>query len=493
MAYLGLDLGAGSGRAVVGLLDHNRLKVKEINRFANAPVWMNGTLYWNTLYLWGHIVESMQMCRREGYSKLSGIGVDTWGVDFGLLGGDGQLLANPVCYRDGRTEGIERTITGGIDQQALYQLTGMSLSRFTTFAQLLAVKGTRGNETLRTAKTLLMMPDLFRYALCGQADGELTTVGSSQLVNIRTGRWSDTLFKRFKLSRRLMPKIVKPGTVTGPMLPDVCRQAGIASGPVIAVAGHDTPSAAAAVPFTEEDTCFLSCGTWSVLGILLDRPITSTSACELGFVNEFGLDKVLFVKNTMGFYLLESLRRTWRQGGVPLSYSQIVTAAAAAKPFSLFLDVNAPMFFAAEGVDQAVRSFLRRAGQRMRARRGTILRTIFEGLAFSYRQDLGELEDLTGRRFKRISLVGGGARNRLLCQMIADATGCEVVAGPVEATVAGNLAIQALATGQLGSPSEISGLMKRSFKLTPYKPRRATNWDKNVDRYMKVVEKAQTA
>jgi len=490
--YLGFDLGAGSGRAVLGFLERDKLRIREIHRFVNSPVQLGGTLYWNFLSLWANILDTLRTCAGRDCAELSGIGVDTWGVDFGLVGRDGCLIASPVHYRDDRTRGIEGIIARTIDDKELYRRTGHTISRPPTLSQLVALRRSRGSDVLDSRCTFLMMPDLFRYFLCGDKSCELTALGSSQLVDVRTGRWCSHLFRLFDLPLRIMPRIIKPATIAGDLLPQVSEQTGLGSVPVIATAGHDTASAAAAVPFVDAHTAFASCGTWSVLGIANDTPTTSENALRTGFINEFGLNSMLFVKNLTGLFLVETLRRQWTKKGKKLDHTQMTKAASAAKPFKIFIDTTSPMFFTGDDLEAAIVSHLRSTGQKTPRQRGRIIRAVLEGLAFSYRQTLTDLVKITGRELKRFCLVGGGTRNTLFCQMLADATGLEVIAGPPEATVVGNLAIQALATGQLGCSDDIRTLVARSFKLKTYQPRRSEDWTEQAERHAEIVKKART-
>ncbi|OHB85943.1 MAG: hypothetical protein A2V98_03755 [Planctomycetes bacterium RBG_16_64_12] len=489
--YLAIDLGASSGRAVLGLLEGGKLKMEEANRFPNSPAPLGGRLYWDFLSLWNHVLSSMRLCAGRGYSRLSGIGVDTWGVDYGLLGADGKLLGNPICYRDSLTEGVERPIRSAVGERELYRLTGSPLMRISTLSQLVALRNSPSAGMLRLSKTLLMMPDLFRYFLSGHKAVELTAAGTSQLANVRSGRWCSRILQKLHLPRRIMPEIVKPATVVGRLSPELARRTGLNRAPVVAVVGHDTASAACAVPLAGPDCAFLSCGTWSVFGVIHDSPITTDEAFSRGFANILGLESVLFVKIGMGLYLFENLGRVLASRARKTTYAEMIEGASHAKPFACLLDVNSPLFFVAEDPEPCLQEFLRRTGQKVSQSTGSIIRSLLEGLAWSYRAATDDLTALTGRDLTRISLVGGGSRNKMLCQMVADATGLEVVAGPAEATAAGNLAVQALATGQLRKAADIRELIKGSFRLTTYRPESTASWDKNFTRYLEILDKSR--
>ena len=489
--YLAIDLGASSGRVVLGFLDRKQLILQEIHRFINRPVQLNDTLCWNVMSLWENIVKSLRICAEKGYQQLSGIGFDCWGSDYALLCEGGQLLSPCVHYLDKRTEKIEKVISCKIKNGDLYRLTGFPISRFPSMAQLVSVKNDPLSKLLTLAHKWLLISDLFRYFLCGQQKSELTAASSSQLLNLRTANWCSKLFKLFHLPLRIMPDIIKPGTITGKLKPDVCSNTGLKPAPVIAVPGHDTACAAAALPLIEPDSAFLICGTWSIFGLVNNKPITTDKALRLGFINEFGLDSVLFVKNMMGLYLIESLRRTWQQEGTSISYAQIIREAVQAKPFKVVLDVNCPLFFAQSNPLESLNSFLRNSNQTKSFTRGEMIRALLEGMVFAYRESLTDLEEVTGRKYGKLCMVGGGVRNRLLCQMIADGLNIEVVAGLPEATVVGNLATQALATGQIGNSVDIRNVIANSFKLQKYKPKTTKDWDKKFSVYKEIVKESK--
>ncbi|MFH1475877.1 MAG: FGGY-family carbohydrate kinase [Verrucomicrobiota bacterium] len=476
--YLGFDFGATSGRAVIGRLAGRRLSLKEIHRFPNAPIKGDGALRWDFPGLWRQVLETLRICGARGYTPLSGIGIDTWGADFGLLDNNGELIANPRCYRDRITAGAVAIITKAVSAARVYKLTGLAPGRVSTLAQLVGLRHSHAKADLKHAATLLMMPDLFRFRLCGHKGVDSTNAGASTLLNLRTGRWSDMLFRQLKLPRGIMPELTPPATVVGHLHGALAATAGINRSPVVAVCGHDTLSAAAAAPYVDAETAFISSGTWSVVGVIRKKPITTLQAMRLGYVNETGLDSILFAKNMVGLYLLENLRRRLERESKPLSNAALVQAAGKAKPFAGYLDVNAPEFFLCNDPAATIARFLRRTGQKPVRGWPATARLIIEGMAWSFKQAMEELAALTGMKFKRICLVGGGSRNRLLCQMTADATGLEVRAGPAEATVAGNLAVQALATGRLKGPESIRELVRNSFEPETFMPRNMAMWDK---------------
>jgi sugar (pentulose or hexulose) kinase len=432
----------------------------------------------------------MRLCAQQGHKSLSGIGVDTWGVDFGLLGVDDRMLGNPLCYRDAVTVGIEPVIRAAVEEEELYRLTGWPVTRVSTLSELVALHRDGDSAAMRSAKTLLMMADLFRYLLCGHRGVELTAGSSGQLVDIRSGEWCEKVLAAFCLPRKPFPTIVQPATVVGRLDAGLAAETGLNRVPVVAVAGHDTASAAAAAPFVDHDCAFISCGTWSVVGAIQEKPNTSCDALAAGFVNEFGLNSILFVKNIVGLYLFESLHRILNRESRQMTYAAMVKSAAAANPFQYYLDINSPHLFAIEDAEASVRNYLRSTGQKATADLADLIRVVLEALAWSYRASIAQLTTLTGQKLRRICLVGGGSRNRLLCQMAADATGIKVISGPAEATVIGNLASQALATKQLETVTDIRELVRESFDLKTYRPRATDLWDEHFHRYQEIADKS---
>ena len=477
--YLAIDLGASSGRALLGIVARGRLDLREIHRFANEPVAMGGTLYWDVPRLWQETCEALRRCAQTGVRRLDGIGIDTWGVDFGLLGRDGRLNGNPFCYRDAVTEGAVEAVTAALPPSRFFSLTGMTASRVSTLAQLVGLGREAGGTRLREADTLLMMPGLFRYLLCGHKAVERTAAGSSALTNVRTGRWCGSVLEALNLPRRLLPPIVPSGTVVGALDQDLAKHTGLERAPVIAVAGHDTLSAAVAAPHAGDDTVFLSCGTWSIVGALRSRPVTTAAAMDSGFVNELAPVGVLLARNLTGLYLFENLRRAMARRGCVLSYADMTRAAADSPALVRRLEVGAPEFFVTDDPIESVRQHLRSSGQKQLRGWPDVARAILEGLAWSYRGAVRDLARLTGCSYTRISLVGGGTRNRLLCQMTADATGLEVLAGPSEATAAGNVGLQAVATGALEDTADIRDLVRESLPIRRYVPRHADAWERS--------------
>ena len=490
--YLGLDLGASGGRAVAGTLQGGRLHLEEVHRFSNGPILLGKTLYWDFLGLWDNVLKALRLCAARGI-RVSCVGIDAWGADFGLLDGEGSLLANPVCYRDARTAGSESILARRISPRRVYDIVGQAPHRVHNLAQLVTMSRSKaGRDLLGLSRCFLPVADLLRYFLCGRRSAELTTAGSCQMLDLRTRRWSRTVIDACGIPRRILPPLVQAGTLTGPLRPELAEIVRSTKTQVAAVAGHDTASAVAALPCVDDDCAFLSCGTWSVVGTISDRPVRASRALDKGFINQVGLDGTFFSRNLMGLHLFETLRRDYAQGGEALTYRQTLEEAAAAKPFAGVLNLNCPLLFYSVGqVLKGTRQFMRISGQRANLTRGQVFRLLLEALAFTYRQTLEDLALLTGRRFLRLGVVGGGTHNGLLCQMTADATGLEVMAGPAEATVMGNLAVQAMACGQVKNAAGVRRLVRDSSDIKRYRPRDASGWDRQYSRYLRVLDQTR--
>jgi rhamnulokinase len=484
--WLGIDIGATSGRAVLGRLARDRLVLDEVHRFPHGPVPLGGTLWWDVLHLWSGVLGSLRACARSGVGRLAGVGVTTWGIDFGLLSADGRLLENPVCYRDARTDGMDTAIRERYDDRKFYRHTGMAVSRMGTLPQLLGLRRQPGN-VLDRADLMLQMPDLLRFFLGGGRATEPTIAGSTLMTDVSRRAWSREVLDVFGLPAGILPPIGRCAEVNGGLAPALRAETGIGEAPVVAVAGHDTLSAVAAAPLAGPRTVFLSTGTWSVLGLAVPEPVTSDAAFGSGFLNELAVEGIALVKNLMGFYLLEDLRVRW--GNPP--YGDLVAAADAARPFRAVLDMEDPAFFAPENPEAAIAEYLARTGQAAAVgaaglTRGELVRGQLEGLALLYRRTLEELRAATGVDPDGICLVGGGCRNRVFCQLVADATGLVVAAGPVEATAVGNLGLQMAATGALGGPSDVRVLAARSFPPDRYEPHPGPAWDEAYARYRRI-------
>jgi rhamnulokinase len=459
--FLAFDLGAESGRAVVGTLCDGALTTEEIHRFPNRPVRVLGTLYWDALALYGNLIEGMRIYGRQYGRNVASIGIDTWGVDFALLARDGSLLQNPVCYRDRRTEGILAEVERRVRALDLFRTTGMTISPIQSLCQLAAMRRA-GSPALEEAATFLMMPDLFGYFLTGVKACERTNAVNTQFYDLERGSWAEEVLRAFDLRRAMLPELRDPGTVLGELLPSIAAEAGLEACPVVSVCTHDTGSAVAAVPGDERDGAFLSSGTWSVVGARTERVVTTEAAFGQGFCNELTLGGTFLCKNIMGLWLLEEARREWAAGGVDWPYQQLLEAAECVPKGGPVIDPEDGVFLSPASMTGAIEEYCRRTGQRAPRGPAETARAIFESLAQCYGRALKNLETVLGRRFAALDVVGGGAHNVLLCQLTADATGIPVLAGPAEATATGNLLAQAAALGHTARQAAVR---------TEYQPR----------------------
>jgi len=457
---------------MLGRLSDKSLSISELHRFPNTPVRIFSGFYWDTLRLWQEIQQGLGIARKE--QKLDGIGLDTWGVDFALLGRDGALLENPRHYRDARNRGIPEKVFAKVPRREIFAQTGIQFMQINTLYQLYAMK-LAGSPALECARRLLMMPDLFHYWLTGVARSELTIASTSQFYNPQKKRWATELFDRLGLPAEILPEIVQPGDVIAPLLDEPAV-------PVYASGSHDTASAVAAVPAQGRDWCYISSGTWSLIGVELDAPVINEKSLALNLTNEMGAGgRVRLLKNIAGLWLLQECRRHWTLDGVEFTYEELTRLAAGARPFSAILDPDA--FLEPGDMPDRIAAYCRSTSQQPPESPAEIARTILEGLALRYRQVIESLEGLLDRRIPIIHIVGGGSRNTVLNQFVADCTNRTVIAGPAEATAAGNVLIQALGSGVLESLEAARGLVRRSFPLEVFEPRRTVDWERPYEKF----------
>ena len=465
---LSFDFGASSGRAVLGTFDGETLQLQEIHRFQNDPVTVNGTMYWDILRLFFEVKQAL--VQSKAYGALDGIGVDTWGVDFGLLDADGRLLENPVHYRDARTAGMLEKAFKYLPKSEFYSITGNQFMEINTAFQLLSLRENRP-ALLDRAETLLLMPDLFNYLLTGKKCTEYSIASTTQLLDAKQRVWSKRVLSALELPERLFTEIVPTATKVGALQPDLCEELGLIPAEVIAVAGHDTQCAMASVPTDKEDFLFLSCGTWSLLGTELSEPIINSAAEACNVTNEGGYaGKASFLKNIIGLWLIQETRRQWQKEGENLSFAEMETLARAATPYRFFIDPDAPEFVPAGNIPRRVQEYCRKTGQPVPETKGEILRCIYDSLSLKYRYAVGQIETCTEKQYAALHIVGGGVKDTLLCQLTADALGKPVVAGPVEATVYGNLVLQLLALGAVKDLKEAREIVRRSDKVNTFTP-----------------------
>lgn len=482
---LAVDYGASGGRVMLGKYDGERITVQEIHRFSNDPVTVNGTMYWDVLRLFHEMKQGM--IKAKAYGGAESIGVDTWGVDFGLLDEKGYLLENPVHYRDGRTEGMLEKGFAKIPREHFYGITGNQFMEINTAFQLLALKEQRP-ELLARADCLLLMPDLFNYFLSGVKKSERSIVSTTQMGNPSEPGWVTEVTEKFGIPEKILTEVVPTGTVLGTIREEIKEELGIGEMDVIAVAGHDTQCALTAVPAKEEDFIFVSCGTWSLFGTELARPIVTEQSEKLNITNETGTDgRTSFLKNIIGLWLVQESRRQWMREGKEYSFSQLEKLAEEAEPFRCFIDPDAPEFVPAGNIPERIREYCGRTGQKVPQTEGEIVRCINESLALKYRYVLEEIKACTQKEYGAIHMVGGGIQSKLLCKFTAHANGIPVIAGPVEATVFGNIAIQLMAKGVIKDLAEARKVIADSDRPVVYEPENKDAWDRAYEFYQKEI------
>ncbi|MGI5131196.1 rhamnulokinase [Pseudonocardia sp. CA-107938] len=460
-AYLAVDLGAESGRVLRGEFDGERIAVEEVHRFANVPIRRPDGLYWDIDALYADALDGIAKGAGRGARS---VGVDAWGNDFGLLDDAGALLATPWHHRTSRTAGMVERLLSRVDADELYAVTGTQFLPITMACQLLAMQG---SPALAQARRLATIPDLFASWLSGRPVAEQTIASTGQLWDIHRGRWAAPVITRLGLPECLFAtEIVEPGTPVGPSRVDLPAELG-----VVAVAGHDTACAVAAVPAERETFAYVSCGTWSVVGLELPRPITTPAARLARFGNEVGVgDTVRFLSNVNGLWLLQECRRTWTTAGEGPSYAALVAAADRAQPYRSLIDPDHPSLLGAGDMPALIAARCRATGEQVPGTQGEVVRCVLDSLACKYRWVLDQAAALVGRPVDVVHVVGGGAANSLLCQLTADVTGRPVVAGPVEATGVGNLLVQAMADGRLDGLADIRAVVRASFPLRSHDP-----------------------
>ncbi len=475
--YLAVDLGAESGRAILATLDGGQLSLTDIHRFPNGPVRLPDGLHWDILRLWSEIKIALHSATHQHHTQLAGIGIDTWGVDYGLLDRTGALIGNPYHYRDSRTDGMVEAAFKRLPRERIFDLTGIQFMQLNTLYQLFSMVVQQA-PALQIAETFLTTPDLLNYWLSGRKACEFTMATTTQCYDPRRCAWSQPLLQALDIPTHIFPEVVQPGTVLGTVLPDIAEETGCGRVPVIAPACHDTGSAVAAVPAEAPHFAWISSGTWSIMGAETSDPIVNAQSLKYNFTNEGGVNGTWrFSKNIMGLWLVQECRRTWARGGEELSYAEITQLAAEAEPFRAIIDVDADEFFQPGNMPARIQKYCARTGQPVPETKGAIVRCALESLALKYRWTLDRLEEMQGYRLEPIHIIGGGTQNRLLNQLTADATNRSVVAGPIEATAIGNVLMQAVALGHLKSLDEARAVVRHSFKPETYEPQTSAEWD----------------
>ena len=494
--FLAADLGASNGRVLLGRWNGERFDVEELHRFSNGPSIVLDRMYWNVLTLWSELKHGLTRYASQHTAPLAGIGLDTWGVDFGLLDKHGHLLGNPVHYRDARTTGMLEHACASVPRHEIFAETGLQFLQLNTLIQLISMR-VQGDAQLDMAHRLLLMPDIFHYWLTGAQIAEYTIASTTQMLRATDRTWARDLLARFALPTDIYPEIVMPGTVIGPLLASVRAEVGLAATvPVIAVASHDTGSAVAGIPGLDAQSVYLSSGTWSLMGVETAQPIINERALALNFTNEGGVGGTIrLLKNITGLWLLQESRRQWEREGNSYSWPALLAAAEAAPPFKAVVHPDAPDFFEPSSMVDTIQAYCRRTGQTPPETVGEVVRCCLESLALRYRWVVNALEDLLssvdgqpGARLRVIRVVGGGSQNWLLNQFTADACQRAVVSGPAEAATLGNIMLQAVATGHLSSVAEGRAAIAASAPQEHFEPRAGAGWDEAYGRFLRLVD-----
>jgi rhamnulokinase len=489
--FLALDLGAESGRAMLGQFDGERLQLSQVYRFPNDPVRLPKGLHWDALRLWSEIKQGLALAAQECGGALAGTGLDTWGVDFGLLDRDGALVSNPYHYRDSRTDGMLDEAFRRVPRAEIFEQTGIQFMQINSLYQLLSMI-VRHSPALDIAETFLTMPDLFNSWLTGRKVCEFSNATTTQCYDPRKGDWARRLLERLGIPVHIFPEIVPPGTVLGELLPPVAEEVGVSGLPVIAPACHDTGSAVAAVPAEGSGYAYISSGTWSLMGAELAEPVINASSLANNFTNEGGVAGTFrFLKNIMGLWLVQECRRTWVSQGESLSYDELTQMAAEAEPLRSLVDPDDGDFLKPGDMPARIRAFCERTDQPVPKGKGAVVRCALESLALKYRWTLERLEEMLGQHLEPIHIIGGGTQNRLLNQLAADATGRRVVTGPIEATAIGNILVQMMALGHVASIEEGRRVVRTSFDVAAYEPQGGAEWEEAYGRLLEVTGEAQ--
>ena len=482
---LAFDFGASSGRAIIGCFDGDKITLEEVHRFSNDPVSVGGTVYWDVLRLFYEIKQGIIKAKIAG--GFDSIGIDTWGVDFGLIDSEGKLMENPVHYRDARTVGLVDEAFKTMPKEKLYGITGIQFMELNTLFQLISLKKYRP-WMLERADKMLFMPDLFGYMLTGKMCAEYSIASTSQLIDLAKRTWSKEILDAFGIKESVFAPLVQPGTVLGELSKEVCEECGVDPVPVISVCGHDTQSAITSVPCEDGDFAFLSSGTWSLFGTELDKPIVNETSMNINITNEGGFDgSTGFLKNIIGLWLIQESRRQWKREGEEYSYADLEKLALAAEPFRCFIDPDAPEFVPHGNIPERVREFCRRTGQHVPQTVGEVMRCIYESLAMKYRLTFEKLRECTKRDYPVIHVIGGGTKDGLLCQMTANSCDRTVKAGPIEATVMGNVAVQLMSDGSVENIGQARKIIADSSELKTFEPKDTGDWAKAYGDFLKIV------
>ena len=484
--YLAFDLGAESCRAVLGNLDDSKkLQIKLLHRAPNAMINVRGNLHWDILGMYREMLTGISACVAQYGDKTESIGIDTWGVDFGLFDAKGMMIGNPIAYRDRQRLLVMDELLKKIPGRMLYELTGIQIGYVNSIFQLYAL-ARENNPQLNIAKDLLFIPDIFNYFLTGKKTTEFSFATTSQLFNTRTNSWEKEIFDKLGVSHSMMQKVVPHGTVIGSVNVEICKETGLAEIPVIAVGSHDTASAVGACPLPGDNAAYISSGTWSLIGIESKKPIINDTTFKYNITNEGGICGTFRVlKNLTGLWLLQAYHREDMKAQ-EYTYPELSNICMNTASIRSVINPDAAQFIKPESMSEAIVDYCRSKGQTVPQSIGEFVRIMLESLALAYRSTLCQLEEISGRKITQIHIVGGGSQNQALCQFTADSTGLPVYAGPVEATAIGNILVQAMAKGKIQSHAELRDIVKASFPLTVYEPKHTSYWDDMYAHFLRI-------
>lgn len=484
---LAFDLGASSGRAILGCFEDGKISLKEIHRFKNIPQYQNDNIYWDIQYLLKEITTALTLS-----NEYESIGIDTWGVDFGLIDKQGNIIKNPANYRDPRTKGMIAKVSEKIDMQKLYSLTGNQIMEINTLFQVY-YELLNNKEIFEKLDKILLMPDLLNYFLTGVMKAERSIASTTQLVDPYKKQWSEYVLDQLGIKKDIFPTLISSGTEIGLIKEDLAKELNIERKSVIAVCGHDTACAVAAVPakseaYADSDFIFISCGTWALVGTELQEPVITEKSLAYNLTNEIGINGTTrFLKNSTGMWLIQETKRQFEKENKNYSYYDLEQLAREAEAFKCLVDTDLERFMLPGDIPQRIREYAEETGQQIPETDGELIRCIYESLAFKYRNTYEQIQECIGKAYQNIHIVGGGSQDSLLCQMTSEATGLEVIAGPVEATAIGNILVQLIARGEIKNLKEGREIVKASFDTKKYLPVEHEKWEKEYERYKTII------
>lgn len=483
--FLAFDLGASSGRALLGIFKDKKLELVEVHRFKNQMTLIHGSYFWNIFTLFNELKTGLKKCISEFEIQPDSIGIDTWGVDYSLVSKEGQVVGLPFAYRDHRTDNSMQQFFQLLSKKETYLLSGIQFLQFNTLFQLFS--SVQNNYSgLKIAESLLFTPDTLNFLFTGVKRNEYTIASTSQLLKPGKAVWENKLFEAAKIPKNLVEEIIQPGNVLGDLLPEILEETGSKPIPCIAVAGHDTASAIVSVPVEGENWAYLSSGTWSLLGIESAKPLVSGKTLEMNFTNEGGVEGTTrFLKNIMGMWLIQECKRIWDEES-ELEWQQIVDLSNAVEPFNYLINPDDAVFLNPGNMPKAIQEFCAKTNQPIPETKGEIARCVYDSLVLKYKYTIKQIESVTGNKIEKLHIIGGGANNKIMNQLTANATGIPVFAGPTEATAIGNIMLQVKALGLVKSLEEIREVVRNSFEVTEYKPLSDLDWEKAYLKFEKL-------